>query len=107
MELMLKGQINWPHTHVSICVCVCVCVCVEDENGCDLHWHDVKKIINSKLGPATTDVKSNIWVDKKQPQNPMDSRSMHFLLVGESSGIGIFLQSSPFTSYNSAVLHCL
>jgi len=23
---MLKGQINWPHTHVSICVCVCVCV---------------------------------------------------------------------------------
>jgi hypothetical protein len=33
---------------------------VEDENGCDLQSHDVKKIINSKLGPATTDVKSNI-----------------------------------------------
>ncbi len=31
MELMLKRQINWPHT------CMCVCVCVEDENGCDLH----------------------------------------------------------------------
>lgn len=95
---MLKGQINWPHTHVS------VCVCVEDENGCDLQSHDVKKIINSKLGPATTDVKSNIWVDKKTPSKP-NGLKIDALSFGESWGIGIFLQSSPFMSYNSAVLY--